>query len=231
MTILPNPFPKNDPKVATPGNKGALIVVVLDKSSSMGPYTDQTLKGLNSFLKEQRTDDAKFTLVQFNTATEFTFENRPANLVYDLSRDDYKPYGGTALRDAFGLAMDRTDSYLNGLPQAERPAVIFVVMTDGEENSSNTYSQEQIKRMVSARTEANWAFTFLGANIDAFHAGSTLGFASSQTAQFNQHNTADAYLSVSAMTTRMRSASVEGVAMATCGYTVSERTAMKGEND
>ena len=45
--------------------------------------------------------------------------------------------------------------------------MIVVITTDGLENSSEHYTQEQVRRMIEARKECGWEFLFLGANIDA----------------------------------------------------------------
>ena len=53
----------------------------------------------------------------------------------------------------------------------------FFVCTDGEENSSREYHQEQIAKLVKeAQNLWKWQFLFAGANIDAFAAGRKLGF-------------------------------------------------------
>ena len=45
---------------------------------------------------------------------------------------------------------------------------MFVITTDGMENSSCEYSYKKIHEMIAQKkTVANWEFMFLGANIDA----------------------------------------------------------------
>ena len=55
------------------------------------------------------------------------------------------------------------------MPEPERPGkVLFVVLTDGEENSSRRYSQMMIAdRIEHQRKKYGWEFVFLGANQDA----------------------------------------------------------------
>lgn len=44
---------------------------------------------------------------------------------------------------------------------------MFVIITDGEENSSREHSAEKVKAMIEEGKTYGWEFVFLGANIDA----------------------------------------------------------------
>lgn len=54
--------------------------------------------------------------------------------------------------------------------------VLAVVFTDGEENSSREVDHPTLQQMIKEREEDGWTFIFLGANIDAWHQGTSLGF-------------------------------------------------------
>lgn len=63
---------------------------------------------------------------------------------------------------------------------------IFVITTDGDENSSREFSKEKIKSMIeSKQKESGWKFLFLGANIDAITTAQTYGIPSFMSANFN----------------------------------------------
>lgn len=56
--------------------------------------------------------------------------------------------------------------------------VLFVIITDGEENSSREYSAEKIKERVEHKKKKyGWEFILLGANIDAVVAAERFGIA------------------------------------------------------
>lgn len=67
--------------------------------------------------------------------------------------------------------MNTADDY-----RAEK--VMFVIITDGEENSSREYSAEKVKAQIQRQKEKyNWEFIFLGANIDAVETAGRFGIA------------------------------------------------------
>ena len=59
--------------------------------------------------------------------------------------------------------------------------------------------------MVSKAQDKAWSFMFLGANIDAFAAGQTMGFTAHNTMQFDTHNVGATMRAASRMTNDMKS--------------------------
>lgn len=55
--------------------------------------------------------------------------------------------------------------------------MIFVITTDGHENSSERYTYEQVRRKIEAKKECGWEFLFLEANIDAGREAEKIGIA------------------------------------------------------
>lgn len=55
--------------------------------------------------------------------------------------------------------------------------VLFVITTDGLENSSEEYSYNDIRRLIETKKECGWEFLFLGANIDAGKEAEKIGIA------------------------------------------------------
>jgi hypothetical protein len=122
------------------------------------------------------------------------------------------PRGGTALLDAVGRAINETGERLARMPEEDRPGlVIFVVMTDGEENSSKEFSKARIKEMIQHQQEVyNWHFTFLGANQDAFAEAGGMGIDATGVAVFSPHRIAGTYKALGAKVSRMRTQQREG---------------------
>src|SRR5271166_2365178 len=155
------------------------INVIIDASGSMQHLTHDTIGSFNGFLAEQRAvpGEAAFTLCKFNTDYCLVHDFVKLASVPALDTTVYAPEGGTALLDAMGTTIDSVGSKLAAMPEEERPSkVIFLVITDGHENSSHRYTSAQIKEMVEHQKDKyNWEFVFMGANIDAIAAGTNLG--------------------------------------------------------
>lgn len=159
------------------------ITVVLDRSGSMESVKQDTVGGFNNFLKEQQAvpGDCTFTLVQFDTVYEFVYSGVPIRNVPPLNGNTFVPRGGTALLDAVGRAINETGARLAAMPEPQRPGkVVFVILTDGQENSSQEFNRQKVFEMISRqRSEYKWEFVFLGANQDAIQAGASIGIANS----------------------------------------------------
>lgn len=113
--------------------------MVLDKSGSMMDVRSDTIGGVNTFLDKHRAapGHATLTLVQFSD--DYTpFEHmEPIKTTRSLTLANYQPEGWTALHGAVGRAIEQTGRELEALNEKDRPQkVIFVIITDGLENSS-----------------------------------------------------------------------------------------------
>ncbi len=190
------------------------ITLVVDRSGSMQSIREDAEGGVNSFITGQakQPGQASFTLVQFDTEYEFVHRGVPIGQVpaYQLV-----PRGSTALLDAVGRAINETGERLAAMSEADRPGlVVFVVVTDGQENSSREFTKARIKEMIEhQQTHYSWQFTFLGANQDAFAEGAALGVAQGGIANFSMGMVGAAYANVDAKVRRMRRAKAEGQAV------------------
>ena len=154
------------------------LVFIIDKSGSMSGLENDTLGGFNRLLHEQKELDERcyVTTIFFNTNVSLIHDRTELSEIVPLKRDDYKPGGATALLDAMGYAIAKTERMLKGTLRHNHPHnILFVIITDGEENASREYSKQTIKELVTHKEKEGWVFTFLGANIDAFAAADNLG--------------------------------------------------------
>ncbi len=155
------------------------IICILDKSGSMQALQQETIEGLNQFVKDQQKEAGicNFTLVQFNHEVTTTLKRVPVASVPELTTALYEPNGYTALLDAVGFTLKSAMEIQFYLPAAETPDnVIVFIITDGMENASRRYSKEKVKQMVEQLTvNKGWEFQFYGANIDAFGEAQNLG--------------------------------------------------------
>ncbi len=164
------------------------INVVLDASGSMANLTSDTLGGLNSFIEEQKSlpGEATFTLCTFNSSHEIVHEGTPLHLVASIDKKSYSPKGGTNLIGTLGYMIDKVGKDFSSMKENERPfKVIFVVITDGENNLFSDYTKQKVKEMIEHQTNNyKWEFLFFGANIDSFSEAASYGISSTRTKNF-----------------------------------------------
>ena len=146
------------------------IIYVLDRSGSMGHLTGDTIGAYNAYLDEQKSFDGetRITTVLFDDRYELLFNGAKIEDAY-LDHEKYYVRGMTALYDAVGKTILDVGYRLSKTPESERPEkVIFIITTDGYENSSREFTRKRVKKMIDHQTEKyNWEFMFFGANIDS----------------------------------------------------------------
>ena len=181
------------------------ITLVIDRSGSMEEIRSDAEGGVNAFIRAQaqQPGDAFLTLVQFDDEYEFVHRGVP---IKEVPPYRLVPRSGTALLDAVGRAINETGDRLARMPEADRPGlVVFVIVTDGKENSSHEFTKAQIKAMIDRQqTTYNWHFTFLGADQDAFAEAGGMGIAASGAANFAKGKVDAAFVGTVRKVSRMR---------------------------
>jgi len=181
------------------------ITMVVDRSGSMDEIRSDAEGGVNAFIENQAKEpgEALLTLVQFDTEYEFLCKGVPITQAPEFK---LVPRGSTALLDAIGRAMIETGQRLEAMAEQDRPGlVIFVVMTDGQENSSQEFSKAKIKEMTQLQQETySWHFTFLGADQDSFAEAQQMGIMDAGAADFSKGKVRCAYDATAAKVARMR---------------------------
>jgi len=154
------------------------IIFLLDRSGSMGGLESDTIGGFNAFIEKQKEMPGKtiVTTVLFDDRYEILW-NGAAIEDIKLTEKEYFVRGMTALLDAVGKTILDVNNRLLMTEESKRPGkVIFVITTDGMENSSKEFTYKQVKEMIKQRKEKNnWEFIFLGANIDAIKEAGSIG--------------------------------------------------------
>ena len=182
------------------------IICILDMSGSMESIIEKAREGFNQFLKEQKEskNKIKLSLLFFDTNFYMPYKNVNIDKVKKVNEDTYYANGGTALYDALGSSIDDYLDHLSETPKEKRAdKTLFVILTDGEENSSHIYHQSLIKLMVTEmREKFNVEFIYLGANQDSCFQAESMGMDRSNA--FNYDATNDgitvAYSSISTAT-------------------------------
>lgn len=153
----------------------------------MGSCIDQTISGFNEYIKALKKEKkkVKFTLTTFGGHNvNMIHNNKNINDVKELSVEDYHPGGMTPLYDAIGGTID--GSKKDG-------KTLFVIMTDGEENSSSEYNLDAIQKLIKGKEKVGWTFVYLGADQNAWQHSRTLGLTKLNTMSFDSKKTRGAY--------------------------------------
>ena len=158
------------------------VYLLLDRSGSMASIQHEVIAGVNAFLTEQRGagPNAKVTIVQFDSQNdqEVVVDHARIANVRPLTHHSFQPRGGTPLLDATGLLIRRADRRADRrMVQAKAPEdIVFVTVTDGQENQSSRFSRQDIKKLVTAREADGWTFVFLSSDLDAYADAEHLGY-------------------------------------------------------
>lgn len=175
------------------------IICVLDKSGSMSSIIDDSIGGFNSFLKSQKELDGNATMRihMFDSDYETVVNDKDIQDIEELTRKTYVPGSSTALYDAIGFTIYDELNWLGSTKNEERPEkTLFIILTDGQENSSRKFKKNQIKELIEeCRKELNWEFIYLGANQDACFVAESMGMSrgNSYTYDYSSKGTTDAY--------------------------------------
>lgn len=165
------------------------LVFILDRSGSMSGLESDTIGGYNSMLKKQKPEqgEAVVTTVLFDDNYQLLHDRINIKGVSLITEKDYFVRGATALLDAIGKTIQKIANAQKHTMEELRPdKTIFVITTDGMENSSCEYSYEKIRKMVETEKEKyGWEFIFLGANIDAISTAAKFGIGADRAANYN----------------------------------------------
>lgn len=156
------------------------LVFCIDESGSMYSSSNEVVSGFKKMIDEQRAiKDGKVTvsLYRFNDKVTENFLGKDINEIEDF---EYNPSSVTKMNDGIGTAIDNVGKWLyekdkNG---EEMPGkTIFVLFTDGMENSSREYTLKQIQDKIKEQTEKySWEFVYMGTDITTSKASDELGF-------------------------------------------------------
>lgn len=155
------------------------LVFILDKSGSMSGLEKDTIGGFNSLIEKQKLEsgEAIVSLVLFDSKINIVNDRVNLKEVKPLTDKEYTPSGCTALLDAVGMSINRIRNVQANLKEEDRPSrTLFVITTDGYENSSREYTYSAIKKLIDlVKEKEKFEFLFLGANIDSAEEAEKLG--------------------------------------------------------
>jgi hypothetical protein len=140
---------------------------------------DEALKSVNAYAEELAKDDElapaldiDVSLAVFDAQDGLEFDMLRRNADPDawkpVTSTEASPRGMTPLFDAIGAMLTVAES-----DKPER--AVFVVMTDGEENSSRELTKDNVRTRLDRAREKGWEVVFLGAEFANFADASSVG--------------------------------------------------------
>ncbi len=168
--------------------KSTEIIFIIDASGSMAHLVGDTIGGFNGFIESQKALDGKasLTTVLFDSSWRILHNGIDLREVKPMTTADYVAGGMTAMLDAIGETINRVQDRHDELGAEKPENVLFVITTDGEENSSHKFTKRQIEKMIKHQTNGHgWKFMFLGANMDAVKEAESIGISKDYSATYD----------------------------------------------
>jgi len=140
------------------------VAIALDSSGSMNNVRAAAVKAFNRNLKDLQ-EQAKgtgqkttLTLIVFGDPNvRVAFRRVPIENVERMDYADFTPNSGTPLYDAAGLAIEE----LHAFPEDKDTSYLIIVITDGGENASHSYSASKLSMLIRSRIATDrWTFAF-----------------------------------------------------------------------
>ncbi len=155
------------------------VVFILDKSGSMSGSEENTISSFNEYLEREKNNKFKtrITTILFSDDYSYLHKGLDVSKVKPLTHKDYYVGGCTALYDAIG-------SSINYIDKCDTDKVMFIIITDGYENASKEFNNEKIRKMI--KSHSNYEFIYIGADIDSYSTGGSIGISSSNISNYKK---------------------------------------------
>ena len=195
------------------------IVAIVDRSGSMNGKEEDTIGGLNSLisdLKQNKNNEIiKFSVKFFDTQENLKYNSVDIENVPTLNVKDLKPRGQTALLDAMGNSISYFIERKKNDNNSFNSCLIYVA-TDGLENASKKYNNDNIKSLISDAKKLKIEMLYIGANQDAILEASKFGLDTEQAMNYSEtsQNVESAYRSLASAAKRQRSGMPTGFLVA-----------------
>ncbi len=162
----------------TPQNENLDLIFLMDRSGSMRGSEEDTIGGFNSFIEREKAKglNTTVTTILFDDSYEVLYKRKSIDDMQELTPEEYWVRGCTALLDAIGKTINTLDKEIDN-------KVLFVIMTDGMENSSCEFTKEQITSLINSHS---WEFIYIGADIDSYSEAGNIGIRKSRTANYRK---------------------------------------------
>ena len=155
------------------------VVFILDKSGSMANQVENTISSFNEYLEKEKKNkyQTNITTVLFSDKYKILHDREDIKKVNKITNKDYYVEGCTALYDALG-------NTIHSIETKDTDKVLFIIITDGYENASKEYNNNDIKKLIKKHDD--YEFIYIGADIDSYAAGNSIGICNDNIASFKK---------------------------------------------
>lgn len=159
-----------------------LVALLIDETGSMQRRKLETCQAVDTYIRDL-PKKTRITLARFNSniGVDVKFRSVKPRDMRTIS-EWYTPTAMTPLHDAIAKTIIDCDEWSKN----HKGAILFVIVTDGEENASREYNLDAVKSMIDVRTARDWQFVFIGAGLNAFAQGHAMGIARGNVTQLNE---------------------------------------------
>lgn len=168
-------------------------LIILDESGSMEAIKPtivqgfnelvQTIQGVEKQVPEQEHFISLFTFNGLGTKSLHFIE--PAGKLDQIDDKSYQPTANTPLYDAMGFSINKLKQSLQGQSDYN---VLVTILTDGEENASSEFSENDIKMLVEELKQNKWTFTYIGTDHDVEKVAFSLSIKNTLVFEKNEEN-------------------------------------------
>lgn len=158
------------------------VTVLVDGSGSMAGIARETVQGLNALLLQQKAQPLTWLrIVEFQddvnlrgaqVVLKTMFDSRlPVAETRGIALSGYQPGGGTPLFSAVLETIGR----LEGEVRAQDHVLVIIQTDGGECTSRKEDTLELVRSRIGAKQRDGWTFAYLGAELDSWKTGETMG--------------------------------------------------------
>ena len=206
--------------------KTQYVHAILDRSASMMGKVPDAICGFKESIHGIKKDkeesfDIYVSAKMFDHEEEELFTLKELKTISDEFIDNvmkkYIPRGKTSIRDALGTSL----VYFFEKYKTEKfDTCVIYVFTDGIENASTKFSEQDIKKMIFDCEERNIKVVYVGANQDSLTSASNIGISPDLALNYTEttDNVVGAYRALSGIVSRAQSGGQ-------IGFTLPERSA------
>jgi hypothetical protein len=153
------------------------VTLIVDRSGSMMNVSEEMTNQINDYV-DKLPDGTVVDVVQFDAEIEKVITGFEVgggdSLGFVLS-----PRGATALHDAMGK------SFTDALATSKATKHLFIVVTDGHENSSQEFDGKAVATLIREIEDKGWEMLYFGANQDAIVEAKAFGGSASNSITYN----------------------------------------------